>query len=66
MVPLRVSDSRYPPAIPGRRPLRTFPALAGMALPPLAKFALVTALGLPLSFLLTAGLRRLPGVRSVL
>ncbi|HEX2185973.1 MAG TPA: acyltransferase [Chloroflexota bacterium] len=41
-------------------------ALAGVALPPLAKFALVTAFGLPLSFLITAGLRRLPGVRSVL
>jgi glucans biosynthesis protein C len=41
-------------------------ALAGVALPPLAKFALVTAVAVPLCFALAAGLRRLPGVRSVL
>jgi hypothetical protein len=41
-------------------------ALAGVALPPLAKFALVTAVAVPVCFALAAGLRRLPGVRSVL
>jgi glucans biosynthesis protein C len=41
-------------------------ALAGMRLDALAKFALVTLVGVPLSFLFAAALRRLPGVRSVL
>ncbi|HEY1297718.1 MAG TPA: acyltransferase [Chloroflexota bacterium] len=41
-------------------------ALAQVSLEPLAKFALVTLAGVPLSFLLSAGLRRLPGVRAVL
>jgi fucose 4-O-acetylase-like acetyltransferase len=41
-------------------------ALAEVSLDPLTKFALVTLLGVPLSFLLAAGLRRLPGVRAVL
>lgn len=36
--------------------------LADAALPPLVKFALVTLVGVPLCFLLAAGLRRLPGV----
>ncbi len=41
-------------------------ALAGVALPPMAKFALVTAAGVPTCFVLAAGLRRVPGVKSVL
>jgi glucans biosynthesis protein C len=41
-------------------------ALAQISLDPLAKFALVTLMGVPLSFLLSAGLRRVPGIRSVL
>jgi glucan biosynthesis protein C len=41
-------------------------ALASATLPPLGKFALVAAAAVPLSFGLAAGLRRLPGVRSVL
>jgi hypothetical protein len=40
--------------------------LLGVSLPPLAEFALVTLIAVPLSFLLAAGLRRLPGVRAVL
>jgi len=41
-------------------------ALATVSLDPLLKFALVTVVGVPLSFLFAAGLRRLPGMRSVL
>ena len=41
-------------------------ALAGADLPPLAKFAVVTLVGVPLCFLVSAGLRRLPGVRRIL
>jgi peptidoglycan/LPS O-acetylase OafA/YrhL len=41
-------------------------ALAGVALAPPAKIALVFALGLPLSWLASAGLRRLPGVSRLL
>jgi hypothetical protein len=41
-------------------------ALASVAIEPFVKFALVTVIGVPLSFVLAAGLRRLPGVRSVL
>jgi hypothetical protein len=41
-------------------------ALAETLLDPFAKFALVTLAGVPLSFLLSAGLRRLPGIRAVL
>ena len=40
--------------------------LLGVPLPPLVKFAIVTAVAVPLSFLLAAGLRRLPGARAVL
>ena len=40
-------------------------ALAGADLPPLVKFGLVTLAGVPLCFLLAAGLRRLPGLRRV-
>ena len=40
--------------------------LLGVALPPLAKFAAVTLVAVPVSFLLAAGLRRLPGARAVL
>ena len=40
--------------------------LASTRLDPFAKFALVTLAGVPLSFLLAAGLRRLPGLRAVL
>jgi hypothetical protein len=39
--------------------------LLGAPLPPLVKFAAVTAVAVPLSFLLAAGLRRLPGARAV-
>jgi glucans biosynthesis protein C len=41
-------------------------ALAQVSLDPFIKFALVTLVGVPLSFLLCAGLRRLPGIRAVL
>jgi hypothetical protein len=41
-------------------------ALVNVDLDPFIKFALVTLLGVPLSFALAAGLRRLPGVRAVL
>jgi fucose 4-O-acetylase-like acetyltransferase len=41
-------------------------AIAGAPLPPLAKFGLVGAVGVPLCFLISAGLRRLPGVGRVL
>jgi hypothetical protein len=40
--------------------------LLGVALPPLVKFAAVTLVAVPVSFLLAAGLRRLPGARAVL
>jgi surface polysaccharide O-acyltransferase-like enzyme len=40
--------------------------LLAVPLPPLVKFAAVTAVAVPLSFLLAAGLRRLPGTRAVL
>jgi fucose 4-O-acetylase-like acetyltransferase len=40
--------------------------LAQLSLDPLAKFALVTLLGVPLSFALSAALRRIPAVRAVL
>jgi len=41
-------------------------ALATASLDPFVKFAVVTIGGVPLSFLLAAALRRLPGVRAVL
>jgi hypothetical protein len=41
-------------------------ALAPVSLDPFTKFVLVTLAGVPLSFLLAASLRRLPGVRAVL
>jgi hypothetical protein len=41
-------------------------ALASVSLDPLLKFALVTFVGVPVSFLLAAGFRRVPGVRGVL
>jgi surface polysaccharide O-acyltransferase-like enzyme len=41
-------------------------ALAQVSLDPFIKFALVTLAGVPLSFLLSAGLRRLPGIGGVL
>jgi surface polysaccharide O-acyltransferase-like enzyme len=41
-------------------------ALAQVGLDPFSKFALVAIAGVPLSFLLSAGLRRLPGIRAVL
>jgi hypothetical protein len=41
-------------------------ALANVNIDPFSKFALVTLIGVPLSFALAAGLRRLPGVRAVL
>jgi glucans biosynthesis protein C len=41
-------------------------ALANAPLDPFAKFSIVTWLGIPLSFVLAAALRRLPGVRRVL
>jgi glucans biosynthesis protein C len=41
-------------------------ALAPVSFDPFTKFALVTLAGVPLSFLLAASLRRLPGVRAVL
>jgi Acyltransferase family len=40
--------------------------LADVSLDPFIKFALVTLAGVPLSFLLSAGLRRVPGIRAVL
>ena len=40
--------------------------LASLNLDPLLKFGVVTVLGVPLSFLLAAALRRVPGARSVL
>jgi surface polysaccharide O-acyltransferase-like enzyme len=40
--------------------------LVHLSVDPLAKFALVTVVGVPLSFLLSAGLRRLPGIRRIL
>jgi hypothetical protein len=40
--------------------------LSRLSLDPLAKFALVTAIGVPLSFTLSAALRRIPAVRAVL
>jgi hypothetical protein len=40
--------------------------LAQSTLDPLGKFALVTLVGVPVSFLFSAALRRVPGVRSVL
>ncbi len=41
-------------------------ALAGVALPPFAKFALVTLVGVPLSFAVGALIRRLPRVGRIL
>lgn len=41
-------------------------ALAGVALPPLVKFAVVSLAAVPLSFLLGGLIRRLPGVKRVL
>jgi Acyltransferase family len=41
-------------------------ALAQVSVDPFTKFALVTLAGVPLSFLLSAGLRRLPGIGAVL
>jgi peptidoglycan/LPS O-acetylase OafA/YrhL len=41
-------------------------ALAQLSMDPFIKFALVTLAGVPLSFLLAAGLRRVPAVRAVL
>jgi glucan biosynthesis protein C len=41
-------------------------ALANVPLDPLAKFGLVTVAGVPLSFAIAAGLRRVPRARSVL
>jgi hypothetical protein len=41
-------------------------ALAHVSVDPFTKFALVTLVGVPLSFLLSAGLRRLPGIAAVL
>jgi hypothetical protein len=41
-------------------------AVAGADLPPLAKFAVVTLVGVPLCFLVADGLRRLPGLRRIL
>jgi surface polysaccharide O-acyltransferase-like enzyme len=40
--------------------------LLALALAPLGKFALVTLLAVPLSFLIVAALRRLPGVARAL
>lgn len=40
-------------------------ALAGVDLPPLIKFGLVTLVGVPLCFLLAAGLRRLPDMLKI-
>jgi hypothetical protein len=40
-------------------------ALAHVSVDPLTKFALVTLTGVPLSFLIAAALRRLPGTRAV-
>jgi surface polysaccharide O-acyltransferase-like enzyme len=40
-------------------------ALAQVSVDPLTKFALVTLTGVPLSFLVAAALRRLPGTRAV-
>jgi surface polysaccharide O-acyltransferase-like enzyme len=41
-------------------------ALAQLSVDPFTKFALVTLTGVPLSFLLSAGLRRLPGIGAFL
>jgi glucans biosynthesis protein C len=41
-------------------------ALARSNMPPLAKFGLVSAIAVPLCFLIAYGLRKLPGVRRVL
>jgi glucan biosynthesis protein C len=41
-------------------------ALEQVSLDPFIKFAAVTLTGVPLSFLLSAGLRRLPGIRAAL
>ncbi|MCU0919259.1 MAG: hypothetical protein MUF16_02825 [Burkholderiaceae bacterium] len=41
-------------------------ALAGWALPPLLKFAIVGASGTAASFAIAAGLLRLPGARHVI
>jgi hypothetical protein len=41
-------------------------ALLAVAAPALVKFALVTVISIPVCFLLTGGLRRLPGLREVL
>jgi glucans biosynthesis protein C len=41
-------------------------ALAPVGIDPFIKFAVVSALGVPASFVLSAALRRLPGVRSVI
>jgi glucan biosynthesis protein C len=40
--------------------------LAAFSVDPLLKFGIVTIVGVPLSFLLAAGLRRLPGARAIL